>query len=190
MPKRISVKESKKFYYAYKLGNLKDKVYYSKINEAEGQFTTYNGGKKSNYYGEEFEYNATIILEEKIKHINTFTKFWIISIPISVEEEPTHKIIRIGDIKDGLYTVYLKSTVSNVNNLWYEYDGNVLEIDVFFDFDTLTAKIPKSNYCEINYMTKVWFTEPESVDSLQDRLKVDYIEETDDCWTITFTKVE
>lgn len=189
MPKRISEKDKKTFYYAYKLGKNSNNVYYGSILQGKGQFTSYNGARRINYYGEELEYNATLILQEDIKFIDNFTKIWFGITPNNVNEEATHKVIRVGTVVDGLYPIYLQSNVSNVNNLWYEYDGTILEIDAYFNYDTMTAKIPKSMYCPIDFLTNVWYSQPTDNNSVEDKIQLVYKEETNDSVILTFKEV-
>ena len=180
MPKRISQKDKSVFHYAYKLGKLKNNVYYGEIKQAEGQFTAFNGTKRIDYYGEEFEYNATLVVQENVKFIDKFTKLWYGFKPLTVQDETSYEITYITDVKDGLYTIYLKSNITNSNQLWYEYDNVILAIDAYFDFNTKTAIIPKSTYIEIDYSTNVWYSEPLTAEETEDKLKLLYKEETAD----------
>lgn len=190
MPKRIGQKDKSVFYYAYKLGKLKDKVYYGDIKQAEGQFTAFNGTKKIDYYGEEFEYNATLVLQENVKFIDKFTKIWYGLKPLTVTDTTSYEVTYITQVKDGLYTIYLKSQVTNSNQIWYEYDNVILAIDAYFDFNTKTAIIPKSTYLEIDYSTKVWYEEPLTSEETEAKLKLVYKEETNDSVILTFEEVE
>lgn len=190
MPKRINLKESKDFYYAYKIGKTNNIVEYSDIIKAQGQFVSYTGNKIANYYGEQFDYNATLIVEDSIKYIDEFTKIWYGSIPFSNLDEPTHNVVRKGLPQNGLRTIYLKSTVSNENSLWVEYNDKILEVTLFFDYENLVGKVLKDTFCPIDYLVNVWTSKPINNSILTNKIELTYKKEESDCILFYFKKVE
>lgn len=190
MPKRINVKESKPFYYAYKVGKDGNNICYGEIIKAEGHFTSYNGSLNVNYYGEEISYNATLVLQDKIKYIDNFTKIWYGITPLNNEESPTHTVVRKGEVYNGLYTIYLQSNISNKNNLWVEYKDKIIEIDIDFDYDELVGKVSKDTYCPIDYLVNVWITKPQDITSIENKIELTYKKETDEGVILYFKKVE
>ena len=189
MPKRICLKDSKQFYFSYKIGKTKEKVYYGEIIKANGQFTSYNGVRKTDYYGEEIEFDGTLILQDKELYIDEFTKIWINEEPNSNEDLSTHKVTGIRDVKDGLQTIYLKSNLSNSDTLYFEHEGNILEIDVKFDFDKKIATISKNMFCPIDYLTKVWYNKPIDTNSTDSLIKLTYVETKNGFTKLTFEEV-
>lgn len=190
MPRRICLKDSKSFYYAYKIGKNKQKIYYGEVMKGNGQFTSYNATRKANYYGEEFEFDGTLILEHsKFPYIDEFTQVWINEEPNSNEDLPTHKVTGCGDVKDGLQTIYLKSNLSNSDTLYFEYEDTILEIDVKFDFDKKIATILENMYCPIDYLTKVWYNKPIDNNSTDSLLKLIYKETSCGFTRLTFEEV-
>ena len=189
MPRRVSLKDTKKFYYAYKIGKDRQEVYYGEVIEGKGQFTDYNGTRQVNYYGETFEYNATLVLQANNFFIDKFTKIWLGIRPNDNKQDATYKITGISDIKDGLFILFLKSNVPNSDTLWIEYDGKILEIDTTFDYENKIAKIPKNVYCPIDYLTKVWYNKPNDINSVEDLIKLSYKEVDGDYLVLTFEEV-
>lgn len=179
MPKRVSLKDSEVFYFKYKIGKTNNKVVYTELKKAEGQFTYFSSTRRANFYGTEFEYNVTLVLEynETTKYFDEFTKIWHCK-PFEIDDTfCSFKINGVSKPVDGLFTVYLKQEISNHNNLWYELDGEIYEIDCMFHIENLTANIPSNMYCKIDYFTKVWYEEPESVETTNCLLKLVYKEE-------------
>lgn len=165
MPKRISQKDKKQIYCAYRLGENNGKTRYTEeVHTLECQFTKLNGVKQVNYYGTEMSFNATAIFEntEKNRYIDKFTKFWLSTKPENGNVSAEYKVVGLSDEVDGVIIVWLNSVVQNHTDLWYLSEDNLIyQINVMYDFDTNKAIIPKNMYCPIEPHTKVWDVDPE-----------------------------
>lgn len=162
MPKRISEKDKKTIYFAYKLGQINLVTYYTDIIEVKCQFSTFKGAKSVNYYGTELQYDAIAVFEsnESTQHIDEFTKFWFGTKPVASSAPCDYDVVRIGARSNGLFTVYLRSITQNNDNLWYEIDGAIYETQVKMDKTNLRVVVPSNMYLPIWYTTKVWYEEP------------------------------
>lgn len=189
MPRRTSKKDTVTFYYAYKLGKKDNEVFYSEIYKGLGQLTSNNGIINKNYYGEELQSDSTLVVQDNIKHIDNFTKIWLQQSPLNNNDSPSHKVVRITNVVNGLYTIYLKTNVLNYNTLWYEINGNILEIEVVFDYDNLTARIDKKMFLPIDITTNVWYIEPNDSSTTENKLQLLYKEELDDCIIFKFKEL-
>lgn len=181
MPKRISVKDTKILYIAYKIGEIKGKSYYNEPLPLRCQFVSFRGDKEANAYGTSFKYNAMAIVEENetSKYIDEFTKFWFGSNPVDSSIESDYSVVRVGEPHDGLFNIYLLSKTPNTNNIWYEKDGNIYVADVQFDKSKLTVITPKNMYFPLWYTTKVWYREPENSSTTEYGMRLVDITETE-----------
>lgn len=174
MPKRIRKKDLNTFYYSFEIGKDGNEVVYSEIQEAQGEFTSFEGTRFADYYGEEFDYNATLIVQEQVKYISTISKIWLSSYPLNNKEEPTHIVRGKSKIKDGLYTIYLKNNISNTQSLWIEYSGRILELNLEYDFENKVAKMPLEQFCPINILTNVWERKPVDIYQKENKIQLLY----------------
>lgn len=178
MPKRIGVKDSKQLYISYKIGAINGKNQYGAVFPIRGVLSSFVGERTVNFYGVEFKYDASVIVEynEATKYIDEFTKFWNNKKPNSGNDKSNYTIVRIGEVRDGLFTVYLRSNTFNANNIWYEIDGKIYVADVNFDFTNLIATTLSNVYMPMWYNTKVWYKEPTDTNDTNGALRLISIE--------------
>ena len=167
MPKRISVKDTKQLYIAYKIGEINGVSYFNEVLPLRCQFSSFNGERVTNVCGTDFKYNAVAILEfnNVTKFIDEFTKFWYGAKPVDSNERSDYTVVRVGELHDGLFTIYLSSKTPNSDNIWYEIDGNIYTADVVFNREKLTVTVANNMYMPIWYTTKVWYRKPEDFNS-------------------------
>lgn len=163
MPKRLSLKDKKTIYYAYKIGEINGVSYYSDVYSLQCQFSSFIGNKSIFEYGVRLDYDAVAIIQynEDTKFIDKFTKFWFGNMPVDGNSSSDFSIVKISDVHNGLFVVNLLSRVNNAHNIWYEFEDNIYTADVMFDKDNMTVTTPKNMYLPIWYNTKVWYREPE-----------------------------
>lgn len=171
MPKRISNKDKKTIYCAYKVGEYNGKTRYTnEIYSFKCQFTKFNGIAQTNIQGRDIAYVATAIFEnsENTRFINEFCQFWQASKPENGNMPSEYTVSGMTEVVDGLFTVFLQKSVENNNDLWVLADDNkIYQIQGLYDYETKTLIVPKNTYSPISFHCTVWDFEPDE-DNLED----------------------
>ncbi len=181
MPKRLSLKDKKRIYYAYKIGEINGVSYFSDVYPLDCQFSSFRGNKSVYEYGVKLDYDATAIIEynDETKYIDKFTKFWFGSKPIDGNSTSDFTIVKVSDVHNGLFVVNLSSKTQNSHNIWYEVDGNIYTADVMFSKEQLKVVTPKNMFMPIWYTSKVWYREPKNADDTNNAIHLVDINETE-----------
>jgi hypothetical protein len=191
MPKRLKKSDKSEVYFAYRLGLDNGTPFYGDILETEGQFVSFDRYVKTELYGKELNYNALILFEinDKSQFFDEFTKFWIKSKPLSVETTTNYVVNSVSKPENGLITIYLRSLTTNNSSLWYEYKGKIIETQMQFDENTLTAIAPPNMYLPWKETTKIWYEEPDNATTKTALLRIVKKDITDLGTTFKFRRV-
>lgn len=181
MPKRLSNKDKKNIYCAYKIGEHKNKTRYTnEVFTFQCQFTKFNGRAQTNLYGKDVSYVATAVFENTIdtQFINEFSQFWQSIKPDNGNMAGEYKVAGISEPTDGLFTVYLNNVVQNNVDLWVLHDdGKIYQIQGLYDEENKILIMPKNAYCPITYHSKIWEIEPEDAESTDGAMMLTFKEE-------------
>lgn len=168
MPKRISHKDKKTIYCAYKIGERDGKTYFTnEIFTFKCQFVKFNGIAQTNIQGRDVSYVATAIFEntENTRFINEFCQFWQSSKPENGNMTGEYAVSGMTEVVDGLFTVFLRKIVQNNSDLWVLADDNkIYQIQGLYDYENKTLIVPKNTYTPIAFHSTVWDSEPDPDD--------------------------
>lgn len=191
MPKRLSNKDKKNIYCAYKIGEHNNKTKYTnEVYTFQCQFTKFNGIAETNIYGRDISYVAKAIFENtaETRFINEFSQFWQSIKPENGNMAGEYKVTGMTGVVDGLFTVYLNKIVQNNIDLWVlGDDGLIYQIQGLYDDENKILIVPKNTYCPITFHSKIWEIEPEDANSTEGAMLLTYKEEVNNAVKYQFT---
>jgi hypothetical protein len=183
----------KPIYVAYALGTDSDKKIsydepikiYAQIEDVKSLITRDNVGIVP-------DYDRLILVPygEKTKFIDEQSLLWVAVEPNTTKSNSDYKIDRVGDVIDGNFILYCNSTTPNTQPIYYEHKEKIYQVKVDFNSDELVAFVPLNKYLPINQNTKIWATQPQSVDSTKNILKLVKIDNLGKSRKFVFKKVE
>lgn len=188
MPRQIPKKDCIKIYYAYRLGIDQNGVQqFGAIKSCDAYFSDRSGGFEYAQYGSELNYGTQLILQdsEATRYFDEYTKIWVFSTPISSDEQPDYLIKGEPKLRDGQLMFSCDSVAVNNRQLYYQYGTSIIRFTAIFNENAGVFYTPVNMFLPIDKTTKMWFTEPDDVDTNEDvmyfvskRTKPKYIEYT------------
>lgn len=182
MPKRLSNKDKKHIYCAYKVGEYNNKTRYTnEIYTFECQFTRFNGVAQTNIQGRDISYVATAIFEntENTRYINEFCQFWQSTKPDNGNMVGEYIVSGMTEVVDGLFTVYLNKKVQNNTDFWVLADDNkIYQIQGLYDEETKTLIVPRNTFTPISFHCTAWDVEPDPDNLESNAMDLIFKEET------------
>lgn len=164
MPRRVSLKDSIKIYYAYRLGtDSSDREVFSSVKECYAQLSSREGDSKYSRYGSEDTYTLSIIIniDNNTQYFDKYTRIWVFNEPICASDDNDYVIVSDPVVKNGQFIIDCDSVAVNYTDFWYLYDSRILKFQAIDKMEDNCFFVKKNVYLPIDTNTQMWYIEPD-----------------------------
>lgn len=183
MPRRISRKDSKEIFYAYRLGFSDGKEVFGAINSCLAYVGDNSGNSKDSEFGSDNDYRVEIIIgfNNQTKFFDKYTRIWVNECPRTSDDAPDYVIVAEPEKRDGQILITCESSAINHIDLYYLFDGKIITFEAIDDLENGKFYVLPNVYLPIDIDTKMWYLEPVDENDENGTLKIIEVNSTNKC---------